>query len=493
MFAMRPLQKKEGLPNWEKTIIWFLAGQGISQLGSGLVQFALIWYVTIQTNSGSSLMVITIASFLPQLTIALFAGVWADRFNRRWIIILADAGIAFATLVIALLFIFGYEHVWQIYLVSAIRSLGGGIQGPAVTATIPQIVPREQLVRYNGIQSTIGNTTQLLSPILGGAVMAFLPMYGIFFIDVATAAIAITILIFLKTPKRYAEPLSTLSASPAAAQPAVSSDIDLEPAIDSNLASLKEGLTYIRESELISRLMLIYGGFMVLLSPTIILMPLYIGRNFGDEAWRLTVAQSSLFGGMMLGGLIVSWIGKFKNKLNIVQFAGFMLALTSIALGLLGTLSSPLFLIFGAIAFAAGTIVPFYTTNVTVLLQEETPPDRHGRVFAVLFMIGSAAIPAGIVLFGPLANLIPIEAIMFITGSLQLLLVFMSRRMLPAVKEELEIKATAGIESAFAATMPANTPSEVEHETRINDSGRMGKRDPGLPGQSDDRSRGNGR
>ena len=103
MFAMRPLQKKEGLPNWEKTIIWFLAGQGISQLGSGLVQFALIWYVTIQTSSGSSLMVITIASFLPQLTIALFDGVWADRFNRRWIIILDDAGIDVATLVIALL------------------------------------------------------------------------------------------------------------------------------------------------------------------------------------------------------------------------------------------------------------------------------------------------------------------------------------------------------------------------------------------------------
>lgn len=439
---MRVLEFWRDRPQWKKTIFWFLTGQGISLLGSGLVQFAIIWYVTETMGSGTHMLFITLASFLPQLFIALVAGVWADRFNRKWIIMLADAGIALSTLFVAIMFMIKIESIWLIYLVSAIRSFGGGIQGPAVTATIPQIVPRENLVRYNGLQGTVGNVTQLLSPILGGAVLLFMPMYGVLLIDVATALIGISILFFLKIPKHAGKTLPDAAALERAdtvlhaPEAAVSFDADLHPASDSGLASLKEGIAYIRESRLISGLMIIYGIFMVLLSPTIVLMYLYIKRNFGGETWRMTVAQTSLFAGMMVGGLIVSWIGKFKNKLRVIQFAGFILSLTSIGFGFLGAFKSPLFVIFGAICFLAGTIVPFYTTNVTVLLQEETPPDRHGRIFAVLFMVGSAAIPAGTLLFGPLADIIPVEVVMFIAGSLQLVLIYVSTRLLPASYNE---------------------------------------------------------
>lgn len=424
---MRALENRSyAHPRWQQSIAWFLTSQGITQVGSGLVQFALIWYVSNRTNSGSSLMVITIASFLPQLLIAMFAGVWADRFNRKWIINLADGGIALVTLLIAILFYRGIENVWLIYIISAVRSLGGGIQGPAITAAIPQLVPREQLVRVNGIQGTIGNLTQLLSPLLGGLALALLPMFGIFFIDVVTAALAITILIFIPFPKK-SSPALFLDDDAAAPVDLTGADA---PA-DSNWESLKEGIRYIRESRLVSVLMVVYAAFMFLLSPVIVLMPIYLKRNFGEEPWRLTVAQTSLFAGMVAGGLVVSWIGKFKRKLNVIQMAGVLIALAAIALGLLGAFRSPLFVIFGAIAFIAGFMVPFYTTNVTVLLQEETTPDRHGRVFAVLYMIGSAAIPAGMLLFGPLADIIPIEVILFIAGALQLAIVYASRRMLP--------------------------------------------------------------
>lgn len=426
---MRPLEKKKSpQARWQQPIAWFLTSQGITQVGSGLVQFALIWYVSNRTNSGASLMVITVASFLPQLLIAMFAGVWADRFNRKWIINLADGGIALVTLIIAILFYYGIENIWLIYIISAVRSLGGGIQGPAITAAIPQLVPRDQLVRINGIQGTIGNLTQLLSPLLGGLALALLPMFGIFFIDVTTAALAITILIFIPFPKTTSETLFPDGEERAAAP------VDLTGAdapVDSNWESLKEGIRYIRESRLVSVLMLVYAAFMFLLSPVIVLMPIYLKRNFGEEPWRLTVAQTSLFAGMVVGGLVVSWIGKFKRKLNVIQTAGILIAFAAVALGLLGAFRSPLFVIFGSIAFVAGFMVPFYTTNVTVLLQEETTPDRHGRVFAVLYMIGSAAIPAGMLLFGPLADIIPIEVILFIAGALQLTIVYASRRMLP--------------------------------------------------------------
>ena len=172
---MDKLAKKNFAP-WQKVITAFYASQTASTLGTGLVQFALIWYITFRTNSGLALTIMTIASFLPQLLIALVSGVWADRYDRRWVIILADGGIALASLAVAIIFINGYEHIWLIFLVSAIRSLGGGIQGPAITALIPQIVPRKSLIRVNGIYNTIGNITQLLSPILGGAMILILPI-----------------------------------------------------------------------------------------------------------------------------------------------------------------------------------------------------------------------------------------------------------------------------------------------------------------------------
>ena len=142
---------------WKGIGAAFLSGQAVSILGSGLVQFAIIWFVTLRANSGTALMIITLTSFIPQLVVAPFAGVWADRHDRRWLIILADSAIALVTLAMALLFLFGYDRVWMIYIAAAIRSLGGGIQSPAIKALIPQITPKSELVRINGIYSTIEN------------------------------------------------------------------------------------------------------------------------------------------------------------------------------------------------------------------------------------------------------------------------------------------------------------------------------------------------
>lgn len=478
MDGMRAVSNPKARGNWERSIGWFLTGQGVSQIGSGLVQFAVIWYVATKTGSGSAMTAVIVASFVPQLLVALFAGVWADRFNRKWIIALADAGIAIATLVIAILFMIGKQSIWQIYVISAIRSLGGGIQGPAVSAAIPQLVPREQLVRINGIQSTIGNATQLLSPILGGLALTLLPMFGVFMIDVVTATIAIILLVFIPFPKQhglYVEPLEKLSEAEemakAATQSAVSSEVELNlgSGQESGWQSLKEGVRYIRESRLISVLMSIYAGFMFLLAPTITLMALYLKRNFGEEEWYLTVAQTSLFAGMVLGGLIVSWIGKFKHKLRVIQMAGFSLALAIIGLGLLGAFRSPLFSVFAAIAFVAGTVVPFYTTNVTVLIQEETPPDRHGRVFAVLFMVGSAAIPAGSIVFGPLADLISVEAILFATGLLQIALVLLSTRLLPDSYNEPSAALQEDAESVDSNSDPELIDQAIKRKVKEED------------------------
>ncbi len=136
---------------WKRKITLLLTAQTISLFGSSLVQYAIIWYITLSTSSGMMMTISTVCGFLPQIAISIFAGVWVDRYNRKKLIMLADAIIAFVTLLLAISFLMGDENIWLLFVVLLIRSAGTGLQTPAVNAIIPQIVPQDDLMRINGI------------------------------------------------------------------------------------------------------------------------------------------------------------------------------------------------------------------------------------------------------------------------------------------------------------------------------------------------------
>ena len=123
--------------NWKNKTARFLTAQTISLFGSSIVQYAIVWYITLTTSSGKMLTLSTLCGFLPQILIAPFAGVWIDRWNRKKIVMLSDTAIAVSTLLLALAFLAGYKNVWLLLAVLVIRSAGTGIQTPAVNAILP--------------------------------------------------------------------------------------------------------------------------------------------------------------------------------------------------------------------------------------------------------------------------------------------------------------------------------------------------------------------
>jgi DHA3 family macrolide efflux protein-like MFS transporter len=187
----------ESQSSWKKHTIFFLASQNISLFGSMLVQYAIMWHITLTTQSGTMMMISIICGFIPTLIISPFAVCWAGRLERKKVIILSDAMIAITTLAMAISFYFGFESLWQLFVVMAIRSFGNGTQTPAVSALLPQLVPNEQLTKVNGIQQSIQACVSIISPILSGALLSITPIEQIFGIDVLTAALAIGILLFL--------------------------------------------------------------------------------------------------------------------------------------------------------------------------------------------------------------------------------------------------------------------------------------------------------
>lgn len=114
--------------NWFKNIVLFLSSQTISLFGSSLVQYAIMWYITLKTESGVMMTIYIICGFIPAFILSPIAGVWADRYNRKMLIIVADGLIALATLVLAIFFLMGYKVIGFLFAVAAVRSFGTGIQ-----------------------------------------------------------------------------------------------------------------------------------------------------------------------------------------------------------------------------------------------------------------------------------------------------------------------------------------------------------------------------
>jgi DHA3 family macrolide efflux protein-like MFS transporter len=179
----------------------FLTSQTISLFGSMLVQCAIMWHLTLTTRSGSVMALAAVFGFLPQAVVSVFGGVWADRLNRKFLIIGADAMIATATLALALAMLAGAHDLRLIYVALVIRSVGAGIQMPAVNALLPQIVPTDKLMRVNGINATIQSAMMLVAPAAAAAVYASMSIIAVFFIDVVTAVFGIALLSLLAVPR----------------------------------------------------------------------------------------------------------------------------------------------------------------------------------------------------------------------------------------------------------------------------------------------------
>lgn len=378
--------------NWKEKTALFLSGQAVSLFGSSITQFAIIWHITLSTTSGVMLMLSSLCSFLPQILISLFAGVWADRYNRKYLIMLADGAIAFSTLIMAIIFMTGYTELWVLFLVSAIRSLGAGIQTPAVSALIPQIVPKEQLMRVNGINGSIQSLTMLVSPAVSGAVLSTIGLEAAFFIDVFTAAAAI--LIMLKIP------VTKLDRS------------DKEQDL-SAFSDLKFGLKFAWNHTFLRPFFGFYAILMFLLTPAALLSPLMIARSFGEEVWRLTTNEMVWSLGALLGGIVIALWGGFKNRIHTLVLGTVAFGLFTMALGF-----SENFIFFLVVLFLAGLSMPLMSSSSMVLLQESVDAQMQGRIFGLVQIVSSSALPLGMVVFGPLADHVKIEWLLIFTGIL---------------------------------------------------------------------------
>ena len=383
-------QTSQDMPRWKRRVTVFLVGQTITTFGSFLVQYAIMWHLTLTTKSGLVLALAAVFGFLPQAIVSIFAGVWADRVNRKMMIIVSDSVIALATLILAVFMLSGVEDLWLIFLIMAVRSIGAGVQMPAISALVPQIVPTDKLLTVNGINSSISSSLQLLAPVAAAAVYSTISLSAILFIDVVTAVIGLSLLATVAVP--------TLARVGNEDKP-------------SYFADLKEGMAYIFSNQLVRWVMAIFAIVFLLIVAPSNLSPLMIARTFGGEVWMLTVLELSFGFGMLIGGALIAVFAKKIDRIGMIIGSSILFGVLATAMGFTTNL-----ILFFALFFVVGIAVPAFSTSAMTLLQETVEPERQGRVFGFLGIVMAVAMPLGMSILGPLADVVSVEILLIVTG-----------------------------------------------------------------------------
>lgn len=376
---------------WAARYFTLWTGQALSLLGSQLVQFAIIWYLTQKTNSATTLAIASMMGLLPQVLLSPFIGTWVDRGNRRFILIVSDSIIATATIALAILFALGMVQVWHIYLALFIRAVAGGFHQSAWGASAVLLVPKEQLARVQGFNQALNGGLTIFSAPMGAFLLSILPVQGILAIDFTTALIAVSIVFFTHIP-----------------QPESS-----EKQPSTFWQDFTEGFRYIiawRGLVILLVLVMVINFFFSAIEP---LTPILITNHFKGGVSDLGLWLSLFSLGIILGGLILGVWGGFKRKVVTAQIGLVIMGLATLAIGIL---PAELFWVGFVINAVFGLMQPIVNGSYGATLQAVIAPEMQGRVFSFIFSAAMLVSPLALIIAGPFADRYGVQPWLQIAG-----------------------------------------------------------------------------
>lgn len=407
-------RRAAGERSWKRDFFTIWGGQAFSLVGSSLVQFALVWWLTVETGSATVLAMGTLMGVLPQIIIAPWAGAYVDRWNRRRTMIAADTGVALMAMVLMMAFAAGIAEVWMVLLAMFGRAAVSGFHWPAMQAATSMMVPERHLGRVGGINQAMMGLSSVVAAPAGAVLIALFPMWAVLSVDIITALMAIVPLLFIPVPepRRRAE-----------GKPSLSSE-------------MREGLAFIRGWQGALSVIVLFMIANLLLSPAFSLLPLLVIDHFQGGAGEYAAMEALAGIGMLAGGLFLGVWGGSRRKMSTMLASCLALSIGVTALGLV-----PMDLILAAYAIAAaiGITLALLNGSFMAMLQAKVPFDKQGRVFALISAGVTAMMPAGLLLAGPLADLLGVRAWYLIAGVPMALLtvVFMAMPSVTRIEERV--------------------------------------------------------
>jgi DHA3 family macrolide efflux protein-like MFS transporter len=390
--------------------IFFFSGQQISILGSSIVSFALIWWLTETTNSELMLGLASLCSLGPFLLVAPFSGVIADRVKRKPLLLTVDSLQSLFTVILTIIFMVYFipniddptaiaNKTLLIACVFVTLGLRGAMQAfhsPAVNAMVPSMVPQKHLSRVNGASYLVSGIISVIGPAIGALLLNIIDISLIMWLDIITFAIAVIPLIIIKIPSVQ----------------------KVEGKQPTFFAQFKEGINVMKEIRGLLAIMIGATLINFFFSPIGTLLPLFVSKvhlgTKGDYALVIGLLQA----GTILGGLFMTFFKGFKKKIRAIVICVTILFLGEALLITVPSTINARFVLIGIILFL--TIIPNAMANTTfnTALQVIVPKEKMGRVFSVVMVMAMAITPLGNFLSGLIGEYLPMGILFTISAIL---------------------------------------------------------------------------
>ncbi len=384
--------------NWKVPFLTIWTGQAFSLLGSQLVGFALVWWITVTTGSAKVLALAAMMEWLPRVFLGPLAGALVDRWNRRAIMLAADSLTALATAALIYLGWAGLMQPWHVYVLMLLRAAGGAFHWPAMQASTSLMVPTEQLSRVQGLNQLLTGLVNIVAPPLGGLLVGRLPLHAVLAIDIGTAALAILPLCFIPIP----QPRSLGEGASAGNEKA------------SVWQDMREGLRYVWDWSGLRAIVTVAILLNLLAMPGFSLLPLLVTDHFGGDAMGIASMQSFWAIGMLVGGILLSVWGGFRRKIVTAMLGMFG---SGLGLFLVGFAPGTAFGVAVVGILVAGLMNVLMNGPAFALLQAVVEEDMQGRVLSLMLSLANAVTPLGLAIAGPLADVVGVRVWFVLAGA----------------------------------------------------------------------------
>lgn len=384
--------------------VWM--GQSFSLVTSELIQFALVWWLTITTGSASVVATATALALLPKAILGPFIGALVDRWNRRVVLIASDVAVALALLWLASLFWNDEVKVTDVYIVAFVRAVGQSFKMSAMLASTSLMVPEKYLPRVSGLNQMVRGMVLIAAPLLGTLLMGLLPFYAIVSIDVVGAVIAITPLLVFAIPEPERGHLGGLE--PGEETLSVWVDVD-------------NGLRYIRNWSGAVGMLLLSTSINFIARPAFTpgLVAILVTRHFGGSTTQFGIMAGSMGVGMVIGGLVLSVWSGFRRPMQTSLTGVISMGLAILVIGVSPPSAFPLVII---TIFLAGAMMSMCMAPIQALIQSAVEPSMQGRVFTLLESTSIAVSPISVWVAGHLFDALGPQAWYFAGGAAALLI-----------------------------------------------------------------------
>ena len=378
--------------HWYRSYFYIWTGQFISLITSAAVNFSVIIWLSLHYKSAEVLAFAAIAGLLPQALIGPFAGVFIDRWDRKKVMIFADAFIALCTLLMTFVLDDGGGQLLLIYLLLGCRSVGSAFHAPAMQAIAPLLVPEKELLRVSGVNQMLQSISSIGGPALGTLAISYFPITQVLYLDIIGALAAICSLFFISIP--YVAPQTKASIS------GVWDD-------------LKLGIQAIFQHQGIKQLFLYAMVVTFFVMPVAIMFPLLTIEHYGGAKWEMSVVEIAWGVGMLVGG---SLLGILRMPIAKIVLINSMYIILGLTFALSGLFAPSWFIPFVFVTAVGGISMSIFSAAFMTIIQEEIPQHMLGRVFSLYFSIAILPSIIGLLFTGLVAEAIGITTAFVISG-----------------------------------------------------------------------------